>query len=308
MIPIASSETEPLARQLASYHLRFTVAMTAGLLTVPHLHANNVRLEVLAHLAVAHCSGQRKPGSKQLRRWLNHHLGDTMIARSEDPVEDVFVTNVETPEGNRRIFEGIWESNDYFSQVLIDILVNEGDPGQSNDLLKPIFALLTLSDVVAERLGLPRWCAQPSAPKGKVPVPQMHIIEKHARAVTFLDADLLSLGVSRTELGPFVLREEDRSRLVTEVTGDSSLERRPLVDCGDRLTTHCRESRHSSVYPDRTASNRSPELLRQRPRDHPSPAGCKRSFEADQTRCCLIATSGFWRRGDAVPPWLASAL
>ena len=61
---------------------------------------------------------------------------------AEDPVEDVFVTNVETPEGNRRVFEGTWGANDYFVQVVIDILDSRQAPQECRNLLLPAFALL----------------------------------------------------------------------------------------------------------------------------------------------------------------------
>ena len=91
------------------------------------------------------------------------------MAVLEDPVEDVFVTNVETPEGNRRIFEGTWESNDYFLQVVLDTLMGSKAPEECRSLLRPAFALLRLSDCVAARLDMHRWHIEPSTAKGFVP-------------------------------------------------------------------------------------------------------------------------------------------
>lgn len=108
MVPISSPDTAKLAQVLASYESHATIARTAGLLTVPHFQANTIRLETLVHLAVAHCAGTKQPGPEELGLWLNRYLGETEITFLEDPVEDVFVTNVDTPEGNRRIFESVW--------------------------------------------------------------------------------------------------------------------------------------------------------------------------------------------------------
>lgn len=233
MIPIAAAETEKLARMMTKYVPRATIARTAGLLTVPHLQANTVRLEVLVHLAVTHCKGERKPTSTEIGRWLNQYLGKTQMAILEDPVEDVFVTNVETPMGNRRVFEGIWESNDYFLQVVFETLSSRKVPLECLDLLQPAFALLHLSDCVAERLDLTRWKSAPSTAQGVVHVPPPTRLDASARAVTFTDEDLESLDISRELLNPFVLRDEDRERLTKESTGHSSLERRPLIDFGN---------------------------------------------------------------------------
>lgn len=235
MVPIASAVTDKLARVLAKYSPRATVTRSAGLLTAPNLQANTIRLEVLVHLAVAHCAGKQKPGYAELGRWLNRHLGKTEMSMLEDPVEDVFVTNVDTPAGNRRVFEGIWESNDYFVQVVLDTLVSRKAPQECRDLLQPAFALLRLSDLVAERLGLHRWHIEPSNAKGFVRVDPATRIKERARAVTFTRDDLEGIGVTRELLSPFVLREEDRAKLKNESTGHSSLERRPLVDFGDAM-------------------------------------------------------------------------
>ncbi|TKS58235.1 MAG: hypothetical protein EWM72_03127 [Nitrospira sp.] len=218
---------------MASYAPRATIANVAGLLTAPQLQANTVRLEVLAHLAVAHCAGRKKPTNADLSRWLNRYL--ERIARIEDPVEDVFVTNVDTPQGNRRTFEGIWESNDYFLQVVLDTLISRRAPKECRDLLQPAFALLCLSDCVAERLGLQRWCLETSMPQGRVPIAPVTRVDQRSCAVTFTDAELTKIGVRRELLTPFILREEDKRRLISESTGHSSLERRPLVDFGDAL-------------------------------------------------------------------------
>ena len=235
MIPITSAETEKLARVLAKYAPRATVARAAGLLTAPILQANTVRLEILVHLAVAHCVGNIKPGYVELGRWLNQYLGQTQMAMWEDPIEDVFVTNVNTSEGNRRVFEGLWESNDYFLQVVLDTLMSRNAPLECHDLLKPAYALLRLSDTVAERIGLQRWHIETSNSKGFVPVAPVTHIEGRARAVTFTKDYLEKLGVTREVLSPFIFHEEDKATLKVESTGHTSLELRPLVDFGDAL-------------------------------------------------------------------------
>lgn len=235
MVPLDSPELENLVRFLVKYDPKATVAQLSGLLTVPALQANTIRIETVVHLAVTNCSGKRKPGLSEIRNWLNRQLGDTHIAQLEDPVEDVFVTNVETPEGNRRVFEGIWESNDYFVQVVLDTLDSNEAPQECRDLLIPAYALLRLSDRVAERVGLRRWCREPSTPQGAVRVAPATRISDRARAVTFTPGDLKSLGISREVLAPFIFRKEDNQTLASESVGHSSLERRPLIDFNGEL-------------------------------------------------------------------------
>ena len=207
-----------------------TVTMLAGLLTVPELQANTIRLETLVHLAVAHCKGRSRPSRNLIVKWLNKRLGSTFIAALEDPVEDVFITNVETPEGNFLLFQSQWESSDYFVQTVIDILGGSEVPRKCQRLLVPAFALLALSDCIATRLGLQRWNSEPSIPHGAVTLQSAAQMDHRARAVTFTTRDLRALGVSRTILESFVLRDQDKHALPSDTIGHSSLERRPLVD------------------------------------------------------------------------------
>jgi len=184
---------------------------------------------------VAHCHGRRKPGLTEIGHWLNRQLGKTQIALLEDPVEDVHVTNVETPEGNRRVFEGIWESNDYFVQVVLETLGSRRAPQKWRDQLVPAFALLKLSDCVAERVDLRRWHIESSTPKSTIRLAPATQVADRARAITFTVSELDALGINRQVLEPFILRDEDKQALAEESTGHSSLERRPLVDFGGEL-------------------------------------------------------------------------
>jgi hypothetical protein len=236
MFPISSPETAKLSSLLNKYEPRTTIAWSAGLLTAPQLQANTFRIELLIHLAVAHCAGKKKPGYSDVEEWLNQkHLGQRLVSRLEDPVEDVFVTNVETPKGNYRIFEGIWESNDYSLQVMIDTLMDRNSPDEYWILLQSAFGLLRLSDCVAERLNLHRWHIESSTPKGFVPITPATRVKTRANAVTFTNQQLERIGVTRELLAPFVLLEEDRKNLIRETTGHSSLEKCPLIDFGDAL-------------------------------------------------------------------------
>ncbi|QUL99295.1 MAG: hypothetical protein IMF26_04360 [Candidatus Fermentithermobacillus carboniphilus] len=235
MIPLNAPELKRIAGFLHKYDLKSTVTQLGGLLTAPALQADTIRIETIVHLAVAHCHGYRKPSLAEIDRWLNRYIGNIWIALLEDPVEDVFVTNVETPEGNRRVFEGIWESNDYFVQIVLETLNSPGAPPECRALLLPAFALLKLSDCVAERAGLRRWHTEPSIPQDTVKLALGAPVADGARWITFTAAELDALGINRKVLEPFILRDEHKKVLAEEWVGHSSLERRPLVDFGDEL-------------------------------------------------------------------------
>ena len=235
MISLNAPELRRTAVSLEKYDAKSAIAQLGALLTAPELQVNTIRLETLVHLAVAHCHGYSSLGFTEIAEYLNNHLGNSCIARFEDPAEDVFVTNVGTPEGNRRVFEGVWESNDYFVQVVIDTLNNSKVPRECRTLLVPAFALLALSDCVAERLGLRRWHIESSNPGDAVELPSTTQRVDRARAVTFTVGDLDVLGITRDILEPFIFRDEDKQALASETIGHSSLERRPLVDFGGEL-------------------------------------------------------------------------
>ncbi len=98
-----------------------TATTFAGLLTLPKLQANCLRIEVLVHLAAAYCEGRSAP-TKGLTKRSFERLGDGYCGRMEDPAEDVFLTLVNTPRGNFRIFEGIREGTGFYLQRILNVV------------------------------------------------------------------------------------------------------------------------------------------------------------------------------------------
>lgn len=230
-----SPEFWQIAASLDKYDPKSVIPRVAALLTVPKLQANTFRLETLVHLTVAYCRGNESVTRTRIGKWLNKYLENSGIAGLEDPPEDVFVGNVGTSHGNRRIFNGTWPSNDYFAQVVVDILQDPEAPQEWRDLLLPISALLALSEWVAERLGLQRWHSEESVPQGTIELPSSTQLAERARAVTFSVEELRLLGIRRDMLEPFILHDNDKAGLTNESTADSFLERCPMIDLGGDL-------------------------------------------------------------------------
>src|ERR1700730_10966100 len=145
-----------LAVDLQAHKLAPTVARIAGLLTVPGLHANTVRLEMLVHLAAACCVAERgrRPRGKQLDKWLNEGLAE--IAWAEDPVEDVFVASVTTGLGDHRVFEGIWERADVSTQRIVEAMGEIPAEPHGARLRWSVGALFKLSELLAARANVVR--------------------------------------------------------------------------------------------------------------------------------------------------------
>lgn len=226
MPPFTDAAFAGLAKKLAEFSLDSTITQVAGLLTVPSLQPFTLRLELLAHLAILHCQGTRASRLHDVTSWIRDYLGDTPAALLEDPPEDVFLSNVRTASGNRRLFEGLWESADFSTQQLLDVL--------SPELVGPIDALLTLSESVADTLNLPRWLyVQPPAAGVRFPSSSRHNL--HTDATIFDNDRLATLDIDSELLQPFVLREQDHTAILSETIHHTSLERRPIISINDRL-------------------------------------------------------------------------
>jgi len=237
MYQVGSEENKVLSRIIKEFNRKAAVSRCAGLLTVPAFHANTIRIETAVHLAVAFCDGKRKPTFSDIGRWLNRNLGSSGASSAEDPPEDVFVSNICTSQGNYRLFEGTWESNDFHLQHMLDAaeyLAAQNPP--ISIALQRVYALLNVGDAVAERVQLSRWHSEPSSRGGDVTVAPNTGIDARAAAVTFSIEDLNELGIVPNDLEPFVFTDADRLALPSQiVTQGTALELRPLIRFGDEF-------------------------------------------------------------------------
>ncbi|MFC1620540.1 hypothetical protein ACFL45_11435 [Candidatus Neomarinimicrobiota bacterium] len=86
-----------------------------------------------------------------------------------------------------------------------------------------------MSDSIAARLSHVRWHSEPSHANSFVRIGSSTQINSHACAVTFTQEDFDSYQIDRQLLTPFILRESDRKTLASESVGNTSLERRPII-------------------------------------------------------------------------------
>jgi hypothetical protein len=101
-----------MVKQLPKFSFPDIAAVVGGLLTYPENQPATFRLEALVSLAAVHAKGVNQPSSADFARWLNGALLSDPIGQLEDPVEDVFVSNVPSWNGNARLFDGLWGDND----------------------------------------------------------------------------------------------------------------------------------------------------------------------------------------------------
>jgi hypothetical protein len=228
-ISVIVDEKPSLKDQLGDFDPLRSVALVAGLLTEPSLHANTIRIELVVHLLLAFAAGHRKPGRREIDRWINTDLATSVFALMEDPPEDVFVSNVGTPNGNLRIFEGVWESSDFYLQRILNVLETLPRNDVSRQLRREVFALLKLSEDTAARRGISRFSSGGGNEKQKAPIPSSKQLQALSSAIAFSGTDLERLDIVPADLEPFSFPLNDRRRLIEQKLGDSDLERRPVA-------------------------------------------------------------------------------
>ena len=201
------------------------------LTTYPRFQANLLRIERTLYSILENCSGQKHLGRGVLARWLNSVFASNRDDRRlEDPAEDVFVGNCGTTHGNFRIFLGNWHHNDLYLQTLIDCLKHSGLPKSTyKQLHRSTFALLRLSEEIAERLNLTRWSAAKSLPSEPIILPPMTDLKARTGALTFSTEDLIKLNVDPADLEPFILNGQGRTVKISKSGIATYLEKFPLL-------------------------------------------------------------------------------
>ena len=224
-----------LVRRLEKFSFPFVAAPLAGLLTGRENHTATARIEALIHLAALACRGNKAPGRRQLREWLNVKLFNDPITELEIPVEDVFVSNVATSFGNARLFNGRWQNNGEYVQVCVETLLRIAEHPWAVHTLRHVMALLLVSEAVADRAGTGRNCRTASRPRETIRV-NVSTVTEPRRHVSFSNDELAAIGVDPADLEPFVFQGEHAELLVGQSIDHTALERRPLVRFDSRVT------------------------------------------------------------------------
>jgi hypothetical protein len=222
-------ESSGMRGKLKPFHPIKSASLLSGLLTLPSLQANNLRIEMLIHLIMAYSKGNKEPELDQLKSLLNDKIGKTFFVNLEDPVEDVFVSNVITEEGNARVFEGIWESSDFYLQRILNILKTLPENQISLKLKREVYAITKLSEEIAERRHLIRFTQGGGQDKGKCRIPSMKDIKALSQATIFSNNDLKRLDISSEDFDPFIFKSELKKELENQTLDDSGLVRYPIV-------------------------------------------------------------------------------
>ena len=224
-----------VVKRLEKFSFPSVAAPLAELLTRPENHTATTRIEALIHLAALACQGDREPGHRQLREWLNVAIHDDPITDFELPVEDVFVSNVETPFGNARLFEGRWHNNAEYVRGCVETLIRLQEQPWVSQTLAHVMALLKVSEAVAQRAQVARYSRTESTPGDEIAV-RVSTVKESTNHVVFSDEELRAIGVVPATLDPFIIHGEHADSLGEQSLGNSVLERRPVVRFKSRTT------------------------------------------------------------------------
>lgn len=229
---VASVAADPQIAQLFLRLDRVAAAATiGGLLTQPELQANCLRLEALAHAALATCKGSRRPRRFDIES--SFARAGQLCGHLEDPSEDTFSSIVTTRQGDFRIIEGSWESAAFYLQRCLNVLEALGD-------LQPAFlplmdsctALLRLSELTCARAGIGRNVFGAFAPVERLPHELAKRLEEIGHLVQFTPADLATCGIDEQHLAPYALDLSTVDAVSEEPLDYSLLERRPVIRHG----------------------------------------------------------------------------
>lgn len=225
-------EVQQLANVLRGYDKRKVISLVAGLLTVPRLQANCFRLELLVQLIAANCVGTKKPTWRHISHWLNRQL--SAVAWAEDPPEDVFVSNVITRSGDFLVLGGLWEVPDSATRLLVECIERHGGDEQL-EWLRPVYALLSLSDLVLRGSGLVRWQSESSIPKRQVPLNAKMPIHEWSERIVISPEALGAEHISLEMLEEFIFPEDKSTHLMLQSNQESLLHEKPLLRFGSEI-------------------------------------------------------------------------
>lgn len=225
-------ESQTLESAFGKFDLHKSVAAIGGLLTLPILQANTLRLEAIAHLALASCSGRQSPTIQNASRWFR--LLGARVGHLEDPAEDVFVTRVIFNGTNFRILEGLYEANGHHLQHLLHAVEKMPDHGQFKVIKYNCEALLVLSEILCVRAGLDAFLEGSEYPCEALPIKNIPTMKRLTSFATFSYRDLALAGCDVQWLGRFVLPLDERN-VGWSPSERSAFEKRPLLDTGTEI-------------------------------------------------------------------------
>lgn len=226
-----------IVREMSRYDLVSTVGLLSGLLTVPALQTNCIRIEVLVGLAITACrKGGDLPDIQTVVNWFNM-IGESRCTVGEDPAEDVFVSMVSWTDGDYCLLEGIWESAGFYTQRIIDVVNTMPASERFTAIKTKVRALLVISDIVCSKAHLERYEAPTETHSGVLTGDHIPSHKTLVNRVTISFEELNAMNVSFEDIAPFVLFPQKQKKMARQRPGNSNLDKSPLLRSGPKQIT-----------------------------------------------------------------------
>ncbi|PYE30166.1 hypothetical protein C8J37_12313 [Rhizobium sp. PP-WC-1G-195] len=224
--------TQKLSIIFAQYDAKASIAAIGGLLTLPVLQSNAVRLGTMSHLAGANAAGKKIPSKQDAAKWFRQ-VGQ-VASHLEDAPEDVFVTRVHLDGENYLVLEGLAEGNGHHLQHMLTALEGMPEVGPYRSLREACRSLLKVSDIVCTRAGLDAFCPGSKIRLSTLPVDEMPTLKSLGARVTFSRGYIARAGIGSQTLDRFMLPSE-RQDVDAGGHSNSWLERCPLIGFHDAI-------------------------------------------------------------------------
>jgi hypothetical protein len=200
-----------------------SIALCAGMLLCPSMHAYTFGLELLTHLIAVFSEGKTVPDPKTLEALLKSL--QPQVVESEELPYDVFVVNVLTERGNKRLLTGTWQNPEYWVQHGLDSLRGASAVPALARLLNELHALLDLSEAVINRAQLSRHSRSVLVPTLDSKLPSDEELKRAIAAVKVNQSDING----EPGLTAYVTTFESARRAGADWIGNSRLEHQPIL-------------------------------------------------------------------------------
>lgn len=226
------SAHQELSECLREFDRKSAVRLISALETIPNLHGNTIRIEVLLHVAISRCEGSKQATPDDLRQWVAF-MDASSMALQEDPSEDVFVGYICTSRGGFRVYQGIFSNADFILERLVHFLAEKTETPGFGAACDSVIELLRVSEAIADELVQARYSPGETPEGDEIPVPPDEELAARAKALLFESERLTGLGIDSAKLEPFLLTPARTVDFDSTPLFGSALELHPLVPTDD---------------------------------------------------------------------------
>ena len=226
-----SRQVPELIRDIRKSDRKSSLAALGALLMQPDVQSNALRIEGLVHLVDVYANGRGKPTTSTVSSWFAKF--GSYIGPLEDPAEDVFAGYVGTSVGGFRVLEGLWEGSCFYTEIVLRAVERIPAADIKYQVLAPSYALLKLSDLLADRANVERYQMGNDLKHDQLPSKIAGSIYGNRNKVRLTNEELAAAGIDKSLLSPFLRSERISSD--TNFLEDSLLHRQPLLELDDGL-------------------------------------------------------------------------